>query len=952
MNRTRSILFVLLAAFVFLVSGIHFAFPQPDAPLVTDESTGDLTAVQQSILAAEYGIQAQDDSLAAYQAPNRAHGFRTFFTADGVQIVPRVASVNDWSLHMALSSVTDDHGVAALDTAVLTAVGNRVTYQRGSISEWYVNDSRGVEQGFTLAAPPNGAPTDAVTLTLDVTGELIARAPANSQYIEFVTADGAVAVRYADLVAFDASMNPLPAAMHLATAVDGQQSIQLTVATADAAFPILIDPVASSADWEAGIAQKDSSYGVSVSTAGDVNNDGFDDVIVGASWYDGGQVNEGAAFLYLGSANGLSKTIAWKAESNIANANFGESVDEAGDVNRDGYQDAIVGAPGADRAYVFHGNTNGLNATPNWSASGSANSAYGFAVSTAGDVNDDGFADVIVSAPDNPVDAQTVLGQVYVYYGSRSGLPATASWVAQSDMVNTAFGFSVNQAGDVNDDGVDDIIIGDPLYEADGVSGLAAVYHGVAGTGLKSGPVAEPFDADWLSYEFSPTDADYGFAVDSAGDVNGDQIGDVVVGAPSYDDGAGQSGAAYVYLGPLGPNDFGTEILLLGSQYDALFGFDVAGGGDVDQDGYDEVLVGAPDYSVVEGAPANAVSPAGLGSLEGSVFVFGGNADVGPSFYPLLWQIDGDVPVGAFGESVDTAGDVNGDKHADVLAGAPDYDDGVMGNGRAFAFYGTGPIAGLVANADAPTTLGDPTTFMATTDSPESGLNTYAWDFGDGNVGFGQTAVHTYASAGEYTVTVFASGPFNSASATMMVAVTQDVFIDPGTGSGAQFGDGQGNGTGVKVPAGATQGPIILSYTPLSTIEQPHPPNTLGYYFDLDVKEPDRIFLPLIVRGGGAATAADAAGTAVVPSSPLGGCPAGHYCFEKPVTLTITYNGDGLTLAEEMALNLVYWDTVTKQWIDAKTTCSPQSVYDYHPADDYFTIDVCHFSRFGVIGAN
>ncbi|MBK8553946.1 MAG: FG-GAP repeat protein [Ignavibacteria bacterium] len=144
----------------------------------------------------------------------------------------------------------------------------------------------------------------------------------------------------------------------------------------------------------------------SVSSAGDVNGDGYSDVIVGAPYFDNGQNDEGAAFVYHGSVTGLSTFSNWSAEGNQSLAYFGTSVSTAGDVNGDGYSDVIVGAYWFDnghtqegKAFVYHGSASGLSLTPNWSAEGNqAGTYYGNSVSSAGDVNGDGYSDVIVGA--------------------------------------------------------------------------------------------------------------------------------------------------------------------------------------------------------------------------------------------------------------------------------------------------------------------------------------------------------------------------------------------------------------------------------------------------------------------------------------------------------------------------------------------------------------------------
>jgi hypothetical protein len=168
-----------------------------------------------------------------------------------------------------------------------------------------------------------------------------------------------------------------------------------------------------------------ATFGISVATAGDVNGDGFSDVIVGAYLYDNGQTNEGQAFVYHGSAVGLSTTAAWTGESNQADALFGISVATAGDVNGDGFSDVIVGAwafdnPHTDegRAFVYHGSAAGLSITLAWtSESDQAFALFGISVATAGDVNGDGFSDAIVGAHrfDN---GELDEGRAFVYYGN------------------------------------------------------------------------------------------------------------------------------------------------------------------------------------------------------------------------------------------------------------------------------------------------------------------------------------------------------------------------------------------------------------------------------------------------------------------------------------------------------------------------------------------------------
>jgi len=224
--------------------------------------------------------------------------------------------------------------------------------------------------------------------------------------------------------------------------------------------------------------QAEAYFGNSVATAGDVNGDGLSDVIVGAPHYDNG----GAAFVYHGSAAGLSASPAWTAESDQDYASFGRSVATAGDVNGDGYCETIVGAYGYDngqydegKAFVYHGSAAGLSASPGWTAeSNQAYASFGHSVATAGDVNGDGFSDVIVGSSfyDN---GEMSEGAAFVYHGSASGLSAEAAWTADSDQAYACFGWSVATGGDVNGDGLSDVIVG-VIYYDDG--GAAFVYYG------------------------------------------------------------------------------------------------------------------------------------------------------------------------------------------------------------------------------------------------------------------------------------------------------------------------------------------------------------------------------------------------------------------------------------------------------------------------------------------
>jgi len=272
-----------------------------------------------------------------------------------------------------------------------------------------------------------------------------------------------------------------------------------------------------------------------------VNGDGYSDVIVSAPYYDNAETDEGRAYVYHGSAGGLATAPAWMAESNQAGAAFGGSVATAGDVNGDGYSDVIVGASRYDngqtdegRAYVYHGSAAGLAAAHAWTADGNQTGAhFGHALGTAGDVNGDGFSDIIVGAP-LFTSAEADEGWAFAYLGSASGLAASPAWTEERNQAYAQFGISVGTAGDVNGDGYSDVIVGASRYDnAQTDEGRAYVYHGSV-AGLAITPT-------W-TVEINQGNAEFGIAVATAGDVNGDGFSDVIVGASLYDSGQTDEG--------------------------------------------------------------------------------------------------------------------------------------------------------------------------------------------------------------------------------------------------------------------------------------------------------------------------------------------------------------------------------------------------------------------------
>jgi hypothetical protein len=443
----------------------------------------------------------------------------------------------------------------------------------------------------------------------------------------------------------------------------------LTASVAEAAHSVTADTLDGRRPWTAESNQEAGRLGRSVGSAGDVNGDGYDDAIVGAYWYDNGQTDEGRAFVFHGSAQGLSANPDWTAEPDQERAFLGGSVGTAGDVNGDGYDDVIVGVAAYDngqtdegRALVYHGSATGLSDTPDWTAeSGQTGGWFGRSVGTAGDVNGDGYDDVIVGAFtfDN---GQADEGRAFLYHGSAAGLSTTPNWTAESDQASAWFGNSVGTAGDVNGDGFDDVIVGADWYDNGQTDeGRAFLYHGSA-AGLNRAPA-------WTA-ETDQGSAHFALSVGTAADVNADGYADGIVGAYIYDNGQASEGRAFVYHGSAAGLSDTPDWRAESDRQGAWFGNSVGTAGDVNGDGFEDVIVGAPEHEI-----------------GGRAFVYHGSSE---GLSPTAdWMADSNQAGDRFGVSVGTAGDVNGDGYDDRIVGAYGYDNGQVDEGRAYVWRGT-----------------------------------------------------------------------------------------------------------------------------------------------------------------------------------------------------------------------------------------------------------------------
>jgi hypothetical protein len=406
----------------------------------------------------------------------------------------------------------------------------------------------------------------------------------------------------------------------------------------------------------------DTSYGATL----DPDGDGFADTVVGAP---GGA---GAAHVYAGSATGLATTPSLGlAAPDLKGTAFGAAIASAGDVDGDGYGDVVVGQPGypaaggEGRAFVYSGSPTGLGAAPalTIAAPPGMGGSFGATLTGAGDVNGDGYADVLIGAPT----AAGGAGRAFLFLGGKGGLASTPSATLKGDDTpGESHGITVASAGDVNGDGFGDVVVGafDPTTPG-AAAGKVRLYLGSA-MGLVEAP------AMVLAAPGSAAGDGFGLGLATPGDINADGYTDLVIGAPFTALGAG---SVHVFLG--GMTGVGAlPAFTLGGTPGELgsFGRSLAASGDPNHDGYSDIVVGEPDAF----------------AKLGRVHVFSGSKTGLNSVADVLIE----APVksaGAFGAAVSMPGDLDHDGNDDAVVGAPSV---ASGDGAAYALRGSanGPI--------------------------------------------------------------------------------------------------------------------------------------------------------------------------------------------------------------------------------------------------------------------
>lgn len=617
----------------------------------------------------------QKSSRNCFAAINRKQNTATFVTANGFKMQTLTTPKNEkiWNVGFNLNSITkgkqiDSHYVKP----EFQIKEKELRVQSDQFVIQYINNEQGFRQNFIINKRPEGK--DPLTVSLNITGG-IARLENPTKLLVQDESSKKVLLYYDGLLAWDANGKILKSSMKIQ-----RNGIDILVDDKDAAYPVTIDPLTHTPEWTASAdavlpgllnnfqLQVNALLGYSVEGVGDINNDGFDDVAIGAPGAidviagPSTIVGAGAVFIYYGSPSGLStmpdKVL--RATTPIANALFGFSI-SSGNVTGDSRKDLVIGAPGD--SYVA--NVGGLPSS---------------ATVTAGKVYI--FRGEDLSAAGNPSPFLSVYLNGSTFFSN-----GIAGVIAANVNVNALFGFSVSVSDDLDGDGYGDIIVGSPGYAGLNLisirSGAAYVFYS---SSLSSNtPVSlEPPSSGLLGIA-NLDGLLFGFSVDGAGDYNKDGNADVVVGAPA---GVGilsnlLGGSAYVYNGNGSgiKSTFSTQLTaggsLLGSVAN-LFGYKVKGVTDDAGKRNGNILAGAPAGNVL----SNVLN--GLRLKTGSIDVFlaksapssseiADQTFTSPRSGNLLSILAGqNLNINAlFGASIDNMLDVNCDGINDIIVGEP-----------------------------------------------------------------------------------------------------------------------------------------------------------------------------------------------------------------------------------------------------------------------------------------
>jgi hypothetical protein len=654
---------------------------------------------------------------------------------------------------------------------------NQLDFNYKDFSIQYINNEKGLRQNFIVNKKLAGDQN--LELLLKYNGELTA--VLKNKGVSF-TANGSAKFFYQDLKVWDANKQPVKAKFELRE----NNIIAIMVEDSAAQYPLTIDPLNHTPEWTGsaegilppvvGQLAIDAAYGYSVAGVGDVNGDGFDDVAIGAPALvdviagTGTLASVGAVFVYYGSATGLptAPSAMLQPTSAVAGALFGYSI-AGGDINNDGKNDIIVGAPldniivngqsgTVGKVYAFDGATLSTTTTPflNIQLSGntiikeginlSTKALFGFSVAVTEDLNGDNKKDFIVGSPTYAgikndifgfptlLDVQSGGAFIFLTNAGNNNLTITKLEPIKSNLLGIVsaningllFGYSVDGLGDYNSDGHPDVVATAPagidlgllsiLLNGKLLQGSATVYYGT-GAGVNANPgVVLTATSGGLLTNLTGTIGNianlFGTSVRGLTDSSGARNGGLIVGAPlggTLVNVLGldlKTGTVAVFpkksSSPAGnvipkqilssPRNDNTILGLI--QSSLLFGYSLDNVRDVNCDGYADIIVGEPASSGAQLINANVSG--------GAAYIYFGKAD--STYYPApYWTLtaEADAFLGInttslIGYSVAGVGKIRGNGKNYILAGSPsrtlDFGNGLLNLGNTF-----GTLFGLVA---------------------------------------------------------------------------------------------------------------------------------------------------------------------------------------------------------------------------------------------------------------
>ena len=399
----------------------------------------------------------------------------------------------------------------------------------------------------------------------------------------------------------------------------------------------------------------------------DLNGDGIADLVAGSSFASPyGMIAAGSATICLSKDNvSMSETVV--INGTHAGDLLGWAVANAGDLNGDGFADLAIGAPLADpNGHTDAGNVTIVFGGPGFSGSAGAwiNSTndgeeLGYSIAAGGDIDRDGMADLIVGAPFANANG-LASGRIHVYYGG-SPMNGIADKTFSGEAAGDNFGWAV--AGNVSVDGDTsiDVVVGAPAHKVGGVmTGAAYVIRNV----IRANPAISVVNGKALGDKL-------GFSVATLADMNGDTYGDIAIGAPYNDDNGTDAGEVSVLYGS---SKFNTDVdlAIMGQGANEHFGWALAAGA-FHEDGYTDLLVGAPDSDLNTTSTGRAYAYFGGQTLDA---------------YPDIVLVP-DVGAVYFGGSVAVGGNITGDGAPDFAVGDPQFTPlGLTNAGRAYIYAG------------------------------------------------------------------------------------------------------------------------------------------------------------------------------------------------------------------------------------------------------------------------